>query len=879
MKIILKDKIKLKSKTKSIILVLGLLLIVLAGILSPVSKVDAQERGVCVDDDDKFMRGVEKDECPGQGGTWKLFVGLSAVLQDPIEKPNNSCKSDWFLTPTCAMWGLLQAISGFIFRIGAFILWLAGMILNFVLTYTIVDMAAHINGGTSSFTTPGLRGEILAMTGINQAWKIIRDLMNIAFIFLLVYEGIKMIIGQSSVATAKKFISGVVLASLLINFSLFFTKVMIDASNVITIGLYNSIITDTTEDIAGGGNLAKKRNDNQKKFYSGLSVPYMVKLGISDFTSTKSFEAAAVGGEGNLILFNLMGTIVFLVVAFVFFAVSAMFVIRYITLIFLLMLSPIAFMGLAPLPFISTYTKQWWDSLNGQLLFAPIYMIMNVIILTLMGTPGFLSSTGGWGHLLSSSDAAQQNGAIGLIFNFVVVIGFIILSLVVAKSTSTQGSKFIGEATGKLTTFAGGALMGGAAAVGRKTIGARYERLANNEDLKNRAAKGDKGAQIQLAGYRKLASSSFDVRRSRIGEATASATGVSLGKGTEGVPFFGNDKAGEGGFKKDMEDKAKKKKEMMESLKPSDEAESAHKKSVVDSATNTLNSKEFKDKEEAYYANHPELKSVFEERKLLEKKKEEAEKEEGDTKKSISDKEEKIKQLEEDLKKAEETSSSVEHDEKIKQLEEDLKKAENAKAFPSSLGNIGMLEAEAKNAKIALEAEKAKKVVSEANSKTNKEKIEKEKSQLQEQLKSEQGVLKEKVEANKKAEKDITANKKVEVDKRNEFKSDERKKLEVDKEGKGQTLYQKRGEAYASSIENSVLNQRPGFNEDGEFQWRSSQTAKASAAAVRKTTKGKTAEENLEAYFKQLKKEKEAKGEKVDGDEPVVVKAPEEPKS
>ena len=108
-----------------------------------------------------------------------------------------------------------------ILKLAAFILYLAGTILDFVINFTIVDMASNLS----------------KLTGINMAWKVIRDLMNMAFIFLLVYEAIKLIIGQSDTGKIKNFITFIVLASLLINFSLFFTKVMIDASNIVTIGV------------------------------------------------------------------------------------------------------------------------------------------------------------------------------------------------------------------------------------------------------------------------------------------------------------------------------------------------------------------------------------------------------------------------------------------------------------------------------------------------------------------------------------------------------------------------------------------------------------------------------------------------------------------
>lgn len=860
---------------------------VLVGLFSPVSKVDAV---LCNNSGAPNFLPIP-DDPPGCSVTGRDSNGKLDTQAPPPKQPEG-CSV--FGGVTKCLWIIVQTLAFFILKIASFVLWLSGMILDFVLKYTILDMAAHVNGGTSVFTTPGLSGEIKALTGINIAWKVIRDLMNIAFIFLLVYEGIKMIIGQSDSSSAKKFITGVVLASLLINFSLFFTKVMIDASNIVTIGLYSSIITDTAALVPGEGEPGKPA----ERSVSGLSVPFMNALGLSGFFSTKSFNTVIGGDENmNLVIFYLMGAIVFIVVAFAFFAVSAMFVVRYVTLLILLMLSPIAYMGMA-LPFMEKYAKEWWASLNGQLLFAPIYMIMNVVILTLMSSDGFIiDKKDNWGGLLAGGGGETvNNDSIGLIFNFVVIIGLVIASLVIAKKTSTEGSKFIGEMTKKVTAAAGGVVMGGAAAVGRRTIGAAGNAVANSERFKSLAFKTDADGNVVarggLGGFAarqtiksggKIAKSSFDARRSAIGENIASNTGISLGKGTEGVPFFGNAKAGEGGFKKSMEDKAKKEKEMMESLKPSDDAEKLHKAEAKRRALEKLNDPAEQerlaalDKAESdkhFLENPDELKDIKEARVKLEEARDKAKIEEADAAKVVSEREEKIRKMEEDFKTASESKELTESEEKIKKLEDELKTAKSMKEFGDG---SPMHDANLKMAEEALQKEKANKSTIEGNIKTVQEKIEKEKTAMQNQLEQEKKILTQKVEANKKAEASITANKKEESDKRATIKSDETNALLLDSQEKGKTLYQKRGDAYASSIENSVINQRPGFNEDGEFQWRSSQTAKASAAAVRKTSKGESDEQKLAKLVKEMnKKQKEAdKKAGIKSDDDDEPKAPE----
>ena len=436
---------------------------------------------------------------------------------------------------------LFARVAWLLMTIMSFVLWLAGAILDYVIQETVLTMKEGVD----------------KMSGINIAWKVVRDLMNIAFIFLLVYEGIKMIIGLSDLTKIKKFVSMIVLASLLVNFSLFFTKIMIDASNIVTIGVYNSVIDN-----------AKTTTPGQKKEFGGLSVPFMHRLGLTSFFSQDSFNTTSnkVGGGVNMLIFFGMGTIVFLIASFVFLAIACLFVVRYVTLIVLLMLSPIAYMGMA-LPQIKPYADDWWKALNSQLLFAPIYMIMTSVILTLMSSPGFLNSNRGattttavestrsWGEILLPASATSSDASsMSLLLNFFIVISLTIASLVIAKKTSTQGSTFIANATGKLTATAGGAVMGGAAMASRRTIGAAASRLAENQNFQNWAGKSAIGERA-LKMTRKTASGSLDLRASSIGQQVASQTGVDFGK------------AQQGGFDKTLADKTATKEKFGQTLR------------------------------------------------------------------------------------------------------------------------------------------------------------------------------------------------------------------------------------------------------------------------------------------------------------------------
>jgi hypothetical protein len=423
------------------------------------------------------------------------------VSRAPKSGPPTSDKCGFSIS--ACFWSLAGTVSYAILGVMGLFLWIAGTILDFIVNYTIVNMASNISG----------------FQGINVAWKLIKDLMNIAFIFLLVYEGIKMILGAGG-GGAKKLITGIIISAILINFSLFFTKILIDASNIVSIGFYKSIITQSSEATSGG--------TGPTVAFSGLSAPFMQSLGLTSFFSVDGFSntfGRGANADKGLMIMGIAGTVLFLVVAFTFLAIAAMLVVRFIVLILLLMTSPIAYMGWA-LPFMKSYADEWWNSLKGQLLFAPLYMIMTWVILTFMASPGFIKNIDqeAWSKLivgdLSTGNVTASPGSIAILFNFIIIIGLTIGSIIIAKKTASKGSSMIGQANKWATSALTGAVAGTAAFAGRNSFGWLGNKVASNVDLQREAKDGTgmsgAWARAKLYGAQKARSGSFDVRAATI---------------------------------------------------------------------------------------------------------------------------------------------------------------------------------------------------------------------------------------------------------------------------------------------------------------------------------------------------------------------------
>jgi hypothetical protein len=90
---------------------------------------------------------------------------------------------------------------------------------------------------------------------VDTLWKIVRDFSNMAFIFVLLYAGVQTILGMGE---WKRTVLHVVIIALLINFSLFFTKVIIDAGNVLAVGIYSSMGVGTPGTSAFGGKVESR---------------------------------------------------------------------------------------------------------------------------------------------------------------------------------------------------------------------------------------------------------------------------------------------------------------------------------------------------------------------------------------------------------------------------------------------------------------------------------------------------------------------------------------------------------------------------------------------------------------------------------------------
>src|ERR1035437_2518530 len=134
--------------------------------------------------------------------------------------------------------GVLEVLANLGLSISNLILSLSGVLLNAVMIITL-NMAT-LMGGSNNI--------------IDATWSTIRDMASIIIIFFLLYESIKIIIGVSD-SKVKHIIVMVAIAGILLNFSLFFAKMGVDASNLVGLAFYRAIAPSGANlDLSGSNN-------------------------------------------------------------------------------------------------------------------------------------------------------------------------------------------------------------------------------------------------------------------------------------------------------------------------------------------------------------------------------------------------------------------------------------------------------------------------------------------------------------------------------------------------------------------------------------------------------------------------------------------------
>lgn len=459
--------------------------------------------------------------------------------------------------PSCGFidWSILGCIAQvayyLIYRPIAWFAGLMGNLFDFFLGYSLSDASYR-----AEFAVRG--------------WQIVRDICNIFFVIILVWVGL-MTVFKTSSYNPKKVLATLVINALLINFSLFVTRVVIDVSNITARVFYHSVevcdgpcqkdaqgvIQNTKPGIGGYTPLSEKIVSafNPQKIFSMNVLSASSMLPDNGTTAQGGAKTLSVGDSeyaGYYLVVSLIAALILFAIAMMFWKTAFFFLGRVIGLYMAMIFSPFAFLARDGVPIVGSIKKLSWNSWLGDLTkyatLAPIFVFFLYVIYSFLETD-FLK-------------VYQEK--IGT--NFFETVVYIAIPMLIVYFMINQGVKIAEEYAGdfgkgvqnafqKATGFVGGAALGvatgGVALAGRNVLGRVGTKIADSQGLRDAMSKGGiRGwlAEKTLKMGGGMSTATYDARNTTAAKKFQAQAGVNLDNKLVRMTGTGTDKT-QGGYK------------------------------------------------------------------------------------------------------------------------------------------------------------------------------------------------------------------------------------------------------------------------------------------------------------------------------------------
>ncbi len=281
--------------------------------------------------------------------------------------------------------------------------------------------------------TIGLQDFILENDFVEFGWKIVRDVANLGFVLVIIIIAFAVILRFREYGT-QKLLFRLIAAAILVNFSLTIAGVFINFSQVVT----NFFWSRMSFQGSVLGSLMSSLNPT--KLFSELQSPNLLQTILSVIGG---YTIALAIGPLFMAIFNIAAI-------FVFMTMALLFLIRFIYLTFLLVISPIVWLFWV-IPAFSGQFKKWWHSFFNWVFFAPASAFF--IYLAFQSASWMNRQTEPVKQIFEQEN---MNGLIAAILahgiNMILILGFLIGGLIAAKSMgvkAAEGAVKIAEKTGK----------------------------------------------------------------------------------------------------------------------------------------------------------------------------------------------------------------------------------------------------------------------------------------------------------------------------------------------------------------------------------------------------------------------------------------------
>ncbi len=370
----------------------------------------------------------------------------------------------------------------------AWFLSVSGMVLNIAIVLTLNIKALYE-----------------ATPAIDQIWLVIRNLSSMFIIFALIYTSILTILDAAK-TSASTLIKNIIMAGILINFSLFFTKTLIDASNLVSLQFYRALVPNSAT--IDKNSISSILGSATPTAENGLSNIFMQNLKLpSLYNNPKGFLTGASESDFfNIIIATIGGSILILLAAGSILAAAIAFIIRIVILLLLMGFSPVYFVGMIFPQIESNISSKWRSMLIGQLVFMPVYLLLmyvSVRFLTGIDGRGFFS------QLDAARDASSKNNfmmaTVGLVLQYTIAYFVMLAPLIAALKLGGDSAKW-GSTAQK---WVSDRLKGGLGFTAQHTIGRGAKSLQENFSSSNIAARNPNMAIIANNAIKNIASKEF----------------------------------------------------------------------------------------------------------------------------------------------------------------------------------------------------------------------------------------------------------------------------------------------------------------------------------------------------------------------------------
>ena len=417
------------------------------------------DQSKCTNDDKTVLRQVAS--CSPTRGFWDTFteVGTGVNCTD-TQRQQSSRAADMYANTVMSCSGLSNywsnplrcttrlvtvGLSTVLISISAWVLALSALIFNWSVDNTILLFSSSVFDKVEG--------------GVNAGWTAMRDIANIVIIGMFTFIAISTILGIQEYG-ARKLLARVLVIAVLINFSLLFTKIIIDTSNFTAAQFYASSSGYTsigdaqtaaatrssggvhlTEDPVTGAS-GSSLNQLQQIGIAGAFIRFLGVTSVSD--TAKALDAGGETQGGWVVLAHgILATILLLATAFILLYGTYLLISRAVLFIFLMVTAAGAFAThLIPKMNESEYGWDgWWSSLLHNAALAPILMILLWVTLKVSSKMSDLSN-GTLGGLASGSPGTS----IGPLFSYLIILGLLWGSFLLASKWASKvgGLKFTG---------------------------------------------------------------------------------------------------------------------------------------------------------------------------------------------------------------------------------------------------------------------------------------------------------------------------------------------------------------------------------------------------------------------------------------------------